>query len=407
MSIREQVGAWMPPRALCIGVAIVLTACGTSAEKAASGSITDSTSVSGDTAVRAATLTVTFTADQYALSGIEVGAIEKRNLSTIIKLNGVIDVEPSHTAVVSAPLGGYMRTAGLIPGRVVRKGQVLATLENPEFTQIQQDLLENRGRMEFLEQEFLRQEKLRAQDVNAAKTFQQVSSERNIIRARLAGLEQRLALAGIPRSATDSGRIARTANLYAPISGYIRTSNVSIGKYVSPTDVLFEIVDTRELHLALNAYEKDLGQITVGQTVRFSMASENTFNRTAKVFLIGRATGDDRAVPIHCDLSNGSGRDLLPGMYAKAWIETGTEQQLAVPTDAIVQFEGKDYIVVQTSMSNTSHAFQLVQIKKATEQQGYTGIIAAGAFDLEAARIVIKNANSVLAAIRNARDGEE
>ena len=406
MNMRGNIRVRATRRALCAAVAMVLAACGTSGEKTAAGSSDDTASAAGDSAARVAPLTVTFTPDQYTLAGIEVGGIEMRNLSTIIKLNGIIDAEPSNMAVVSAPLGGYVRTAGLIPGQVVRKGQVLATLENPEFTQIQQDFLEGKGRMEFLEQEFLRQEKLRAEDVNATKTFQQVTSERNIMRARLAGLEQRMALAGIPRSATASGTIARTANLYAPISGYIRASNVSIGKYVSPTDVLFEIVDTRELHLALNAYEKDLGQIAVGQTVRFSMASENTFNRTAKVFLIGRATGDDRAVLIHCDLAAGSGRNLLPGMYAKAWIETGTEQQLSVSTDAIVQFEGKFYIVVQTSTSNTTHAFQLVQIRKATEQEGYTGIIAAAAFDLEAAQIVVKNANSVLAAIRNAQEGE-
>lgn len=406
MNMRVQVGARVTLRALCVGVTMVMAACGTSAEKAAAGSSADTTPAARDSAARVAPLAVTFTPDQYTLAGIEVGAVEKRNLSTIVKLNGIVDAEPSKMAVVSAPLGGYVRTAGLIPGQVVRKGQVLATLENPEFTQIQQDFLEGKGRMEFLEQEFLRQEKLRAEDVNATKTFQQVASERNIMRARLAGLEQRLALAGIPKSVTASGRIVRTANLYAPISGYIRASNVSIGKYVSPTDVLFEIVDTRELHLALNAYEKDLGQIRVGQTVRFSLASENTFNRTAKVFLIGRATGDDRAVLIHCDLVAGSGRNLLPGMYAKAWIETGTEQQLSVPTDAIVQLEGKFYIVVQSSTSRTGHAFQLVQIKKATEQEGYTGIIAAVAFDLEAARIVTRNANSVLAAIRNAQDGE-
>ena len=391
---------------VCLASAILLAACSKTADK----SPTDSTAAAMASAPTDSNgvgkLTVKFTSDQYKLAGIEVGVIEQRKLSNIIKLNGMIDVEPSKTAVVSAPLGGYIRSAGLLPGQVVRQGQVLATIENPEFTQIQQEYLESKGRMEFLEQEFARQKKLRAEEVNSAKTFQLVESERKIMSARIAGLEQRMAFAGIPKSSTDGGKIARTASLFAPISGFVRISNVNIGKYASPTDVLFEIVDTRDLHLALNAYEGDLGKIKIGQTVRFSMANENSFNHTAKVFLIGQATGDDRVVPIHCHLTGGSSRDLLPGMYAKAWIETGTEQQLAVPSDAIVQLEGKDYVVVQTTQSNTEHVFQLKEIRKAMEQEGYTGIIAPEHFDMQKARIVTKNANAVLAALKSVQEGE-
>lgn len=64
---------------------------------------------------------IIFTADQYNLAGIETGEIEMRNLSNIIKLNGVIDVEPKSMASVSAPLGGYLKTAGRLPGEEIKK----------------------------------------------------------------------------------------------------------------------------------------------------------------------------------------------------------------------------------------------------------------------------------------------
>ena len=100
---------------------------------------------------------ISFTKDQYNLAGIETGEMEMRNLSNIIKLNGVIDVEPESMASVSAPLGGYIKTAGRLPGEEVKKGQVLATIENPEFIQIQQDYLESLSRLQFLEEEYNRQ----------------------------------------------------------------------------------------------------------------------------------------------------------------------------------------------------------------------------------------------------------
>lgn len=387
--------------ALVMLILCSVAACGEKEQGASA--IADTAARSADT-TRTTNLTATFSDEQYRLAGIALGAIQSRNLSSVIRLNGVIDVEPSSTAVVSAPMGGYVRSAGLLPGARVTQGQVLATLTNPEFTQLQQDYLESKGRMTFLEQEFARQQRLRREDVNAAKTFEQVASDHAVMRARIAGLEQNMQLAGIPRSAVDSGRISPVANLYAPIAGFIKSSNVSIGKYVAPTDALFEIVNTSELHLALNVYERDLERVRVGQTVRFGTADERTLDRTAEIFLVGQATGNDRIFPVHGHMNGQSALGLLPGMYVRAWLEVGAQTMPAVPVSAVVQFEGKDYIVLETSESTTEHAFRLQQVKRETEQGGYVGIALPAGFTAEGARVVVGNAFAVLAAIKNAQE---
>lgn len=396
-----------PFMGLGLSCGFLLSACG--GDKAAStGQLSDSASagVVADTAGVASTLTVTLTTEQNTLAGIVLGSVQQRSLSGIIKLNGVIDVEPTSTAVVSARLGGYVRSAGLLPGASVTRGQVLATLESPEFIQIQQEYLESKGRMLFLEQEYARQQRLRNEEVNAAKTFQQVASEFNVMRARIAGLEQKMAQAGIPRAATDSGTIAPTASLYAPISGFIKASNVSIGKYVSPTDVLFEIVNTDGLHLALDVYERDLARVRVGQTVRFATADETTLDRSARIFLVGRASGTDRVTPVHGHMTGSSARGLLPGMYVRAWVETGAALVPAVPSAALIQLEGNDYLAVEESASGAKHVYRLQQVLKVAEQGGYTGLKLPPSFDATRARIVVKNAYAVLAVIKTAQEGE-
>ncbi|WP_277014364.1 efflux RND transporter periplasmic adaptor subunit [Flavobacterium lindanitolerans] len=349
--------------------------------------------------------TITFTQDQYKLSDIQTGAIESRNLSSVIKMTGAVDAEPGSVATVSAPLGGYVKTAGLLPGQQVRQGQQLATLENSEFITMQQEYLEGIGRLEYLEQEFRRQKVLRDEDINAAKTFQQVSSELKIIKAKISGLEQQMALVGISSSALKkSGNISRTASLYAPISGFIKASNVNRGKYVAPTDVLFEIVGTNDLHLALNAFEKDMANIRPGQTVKFSLANESRYDRTAKVYLVGQATDNGKVIPVHCHLDKQSG--LLPGMYVKALLETGKEEKTAVPTDAIVQLEGADYIIIQTGMEKGAYAFKLVQVSKGVEQAGYTAIELPSSITPSQVKVVTKNAYTILSAIKNAEEEE-
>lgn len=388
------------PVLLVLGL-VCATGCG---EKARETSSTADTPARPTDSIAAATPTVTFSTEQYRLAGIELGTIQSRNLSSVISLNGVIDVEPSSTAVVSAPMGGYVRSAGLLPGARVTQGQVLATLANPEFTQLQQEYLESKGRMAFLEQEYARQQRLRREDVNSAKTFEQVASDHAVMRARIAGLEQKMQLAGIPKTAVDSGKISPMANLYAPIAGFIKSSNVNLGKYVAPTDVLFEIVNTSDLHLMLNVYERDLERVRVGQTVKFGTADERTLDRTAKIFLVGQATGNDRVFPVHGRMTTQSTRGLLPGMYVRAWIEVGTQTMPAVPVSAVVQFEGKDFIVLETGQSATEHSFRLQQIRRETEQGGYVGIVLPDGFDAQSARVVVGNAFAILAAIKNAQE---
>lgn len=349
--------------------------------------------------------TMTFTDDQYKLSDIQTGKIESRNLSSIIKMTGVIDAEPESEASVSAPLGGYIKTAGLLPGQQVKKGQLLATLENPEFIVIQQQYLESLGRLEYLEEEYKRQQELRDEDINATKTFQQVSADLKVMKAQISGLEQQMALIGISSSALKkSGSISRTANIYAPIGGYIKASNVNIGKYVAATDVLFEIMGTNNLHLALNAFEKDLGKIRPGQSVKFSLSNENRYDRTAKVFLVGQAADNNKMIPVLCRFSQETG--LLPGMYVKALLETGAEQQNAVPTDALVQLEGMDYIIVQTNQAKESYTFKLIPVSKGVEQAGYTAIELPSTVNEDELTVVTKNAYTILSAIRNAEEEE-
>ena len=171
---------------------LLLVACGnTDSEKKEAS---EESSIKEEQPVATGAKQITFTKDQYNLAGIETGAIEMRNLSNIIKLNGSIDVEPESMASVSAPLGGYLKTAGKLPGEEIKKGQVLATIENPEFIQIQQGYLESLSKLQFLEEEFNRQKKLREEDINSAKTFQQVSSDYKITQGREKAYAQQIAL---------------------------------------------------------------------------------------------------------------------------------------------------------------------------------------------------------------------
>ncbi|MEO6221400.1 MAG: efflux RND transporter periplasmic adaptor subunit [Ginsengibacter sp.] len=345
---------------------------------------------------------VTLTTEQYKVADIQLGKIEMRNLNNIIKVNGVIDVPPQNVVSISAPLGGYVKSAGLLPGHAIRKGQIIAVIENAEFIDIQQDFLESKSRLVYLSQELKRQEELRKEEINAAKTLQQASSEYNVLRAKISGLEQKLSLIGISANSVSPGRISRTSNLYSPISGYVTASNVNMGKYVQPSDVLFELANKSDMHLSLNVFEKDVRKLKPGQLIRFGLANETSYNREAKVFLIGKSTESDGTTPVHCHLNYSSDPTLFPGMYVKALIETTADNVAALPVEAIIQSEGQNFIFIQTDTAQNKVAFKMIPVVKGTEEEGFAAVTLFEDFNNN--KVVIKGAYSLLSAMKNVEE---
>jgi membrane fusion protein, heavy metal efflux system len=382
-------------KATLLFAVLLITSCGGKTE------VKTETTETKDSAVVADV--VTLTADQYKMAGIVTGTTEMRNLGSVLKVNGTIDVPPQNVVSISAPLGGYVKSAGLLPGAPVRQGQVVAVIENPQFIDIQQEYLESKSRMVFLSQELERQRELRKEEINAAKTLQQVTSDYNTMRAKISALEQKLNLIGIRPSNVSSGNIIRTSNLYSPISGYVTSSNVNRGKYVTPSDVLFEFANKNDMHLALNVFEKDVRKINPGQPIRFALANESDYRREARVFLIGKATEDDGTIPVHCHLSVSNDVALLPGMYVKALIETRSDDVPALPAEAIIQSEGKDYIFIQTDTAKGNYNFKMIPVVKGTEQEGYVSVIFPQNFPADSI-IVIKGAYALLSAMKNVEE---
>src|SRR5678815_2768148 len=73
---------------------------------------------------------VTLTGSQIQNAQLQTGTIQQKQLSSVIKVNGSIDVPPQNTVSVSVPLGGYLKSTQLLPGMHVNKGQTIAVMED-------------------------------------------------------------------------------------------------------------------------------------------------------------------------------------------------------------------------------------------------------------------------------------
>ncbi len=344
---------------------------------------------------------VELTQEQVTTVNLKLGKIEMKNLSSAIKVNGILDVPPQNLVTISAPMGGFVKNTELLQGMKVHKGQVLIVMQHPDYVQIQQDFLESKSQLEFLELDYKRQLELQKENVNAQKTVQQAKSNYESMLAKNSGLKQKLGMIGINADNLNGKNIQSTISITSPINGFVTVVNVNIGKHVNSTDVLFKIVDTEHLHAELVVFEKDIQKVKTGQRVRFSLANE-TEVRTATVYLIGKEIGNDRTVRVHCHLDK-EDASLLPGTYLSAFIEAGAQNVSALPNAAIVSFEGKDYVFV--AEKETNH-FRMVEVKKGVSELDYTEVSFEGELSLDQ-KIVINGAYDILAKLKNSEEEEE
>ena len=352
-------------------------------------------------------LTVELTPEQVLTAGIATGSVEYRTLSGTIKVNGTLDVPPQQLVSISAPMGGFLKSSELLQGKHVNKGQVIATLQDPAYIQLQQDYLEAVSQQEYLKAEYERQEELATENINARKTLQQAKANYLSMQAKAAGLKAKLKLVNINPAQVEKGDIQSAINLYAPISGYVTEVNVNLGKYVNPTDVMFEIVDTEHLHAELTIFEKDVPLLKVGQKVRFILANE-TAERMATVYLVGREIGTDRTVRVHCHLDK-EDKNLLPGMYLTAFVETKNMNLPAVPEQAVVNYEGTDYIFIVDNEEEHKEAgdhYKAIPVKTGIKELGYIELVLPKEFDITNTKVIVKGAYDLLAKLKNSESEE-
>ena len=345
---------------------------------------------------------------QLKQTEIVIGKVVKRKIGHEISVNGMIDVPPQGNISVTVPYGGFLKYTAMLPGTRLKKGQIIATVENPEFIEFQRDYLEALANNEYLKADFERQQTLNNEEVTSTKVFQKAKSSYLTNKANIQALESKLRLIGINPSSVKNGKISSVVNVYSPINGIVRDVYINTGKYFNPQDVLMDITDASDLHVELKVYEDDIPLIRMGQRIRFRLANAPNKWMEAEVFLIGNNVREDRSITIHGHLKE-KNEDLLPGMFVNANIEVEALEQYTVPEEAIVRFDSKHYIFKSLGKrkenEQTMNDFEMIEISKGNEEEGFVAIFLENKEqDIAKVEVVLKDAFNLLAKAKNSEE---
>ncbi|SKB51777.1 efflux RND transporter periplasmic adaptor subunit [Macellibacteroides fermentans] len=238
-----------------------------------------------------------------------------------VSFNGTLIVPPQNFASVTMLMGGIIRSVNLLPGSYVKKGTLLASLDNPDFISLQQTFLESQAQTEYLKSEYNRQLVLSKEEVASVKKLEQSKADYLSMKSKMEAAAAQLSLLGISTQSLLKNGITPALEIKAPVNGYIGKVKVNVGKYLNEGDILCEIINKQETLLRLTTYEKDLKDIRLGAKVWFRVNGMGTKTFEAKLISIGQEVDEtSRSLEVFAKVIS-EDANFRPGMYVTAQIE--------------------------------------------------------------------------------------
>lgn len=334
--------------------------------------------------------------------GIVVGTAASQELSFKIQLPGILTLNQNRTAHVSSLVRGKVASLAVDLGDRTDKGQVLLTINSPDFAKAQADFLQTVAKLNLSRTEYERAKMLFEEKAIEEREFLRREAEFEKLSTEVGGLGAVLHAYGMDHEQTEKliekcasrqsdGKLCELANpnlpLLAPLSGTIIFRDVIVGEHVEPEKILFTVSDLSLLWAVLDAYETDLPFINKDNRIiiQSSLYPERTWQ--GKITYISDIIDENlRTAKIRIEVKNAEGL-LKPNMYIQGVVQNraGGQKFLAVPEEAVQNLNGDKIVFVLEGQD----IFSIRQVELGNKV-GSQRIIAKG---LEAGqKIVVKGA---------------
>ena len=319
---------------------------------------------------------IRLTRDQIETMKIRFSGFSKIKINDYVSATGTLGLPPNALTSVSAKASGFIKNSNkYIEGSYVRKGVVMAYLENPEFIGHQQKYLEVSAEIVFDQQELTRQKTLVESNAGIEKNVERLQSVVNTKTATLKGLAKQIAYLGINVDELSPENIVDRIPIYAPMGGYITSIKMHNGMYVNPEMELMEIVNENHLHLELDVFEKDIAHIREAQKISYIVPALGNTVYEGEVHIIGKEFNtENKTVRIHGHLEKKRPnfiKDLF--VEAKIWLNDQTVQ--ALPEKAIIKDGASSFIYVANDKTEEAQLkFEKVMVIPGTSDKGFTSV---------------------------------
>ena len=282
--------------------------------------------------------------------------VQTRDVAGAVRAYATVVAPWTRRAYVTSRLPGRIVKLYVRPGDTVEAGQVLAEIDSLDLHTLRLDYQKTQNEFELsgkLLEALIPAAKTGSVSgqrlVEAENTQRQNQNSLDVLRAKAVGL--RVPETELSTSAEGDAPPLRLS-LASPIRGVIVHADVSVGKFVEPTEHLFEIVDTSRVWVKIGVLERDLHRVQEGQAVRVSFNGLPGKSFDTKVDKLGLLLDPQtHQGTAWAEITNSeTGPRLLPGMNGQAeFILPGRAKGLSVPTASVFSDGAERYVFVEES----------------------------------------------------------
>ncbi len=237
------------------------------------------------------------------LAEIQTVAVERRKVSTVLRMSGKIAFNETNVANITSRIPGridniYVNYTGI----KIKKGQKMVNLYSPELITAQQELLQSLKSMQTAKTPELN--KIALENVEASRE-----------KLYLWGLTKKQI-----REFENRGDTVHHMIIYSPMDGIVIKKDASEGLYVKTGTNLYTIANLSDLWVNLDAYESDISWIKSGDSVEFETETYPGEIFNGKVnFIDPIIDPKTRTVKVRVNVNN-SNLSLKPDMFVRARI---------------------------------------------------------------------------------------
>ena len=332
---------------------------------------------------------IPLTAKQVSTVDLKMGEAVEREMDATIDAKGSLVLRAQAIGDVASLMGGIVKSISVKEGQFVQKGQVVATVENTDVVSLQREYYSAAKECELARKDMERQKLLAQNGAGIKRSLQQAQKDYHVAHANMLGIGRQLAQMGISTAAVAKGKFTTAFPLRAPISGIVSEMTASLGSYADMQTPLMKIRNTQAVECDLNIFEKDLAKVKVGNRVTLNLINQPGVKLSGTVYGMNQYFNDNsKSVAVHVKLDavsvksylhsssgNNHGGKLFAGMYVSGKIATGSQQCLALPSQAIVSQDGKQYVfALNGAPSKGNYSFSRHEVTTGSSDGKYTEV---------------------------------
>ncbi|TNE73240.1 efflux RND transporter periplasmic adaptor subunit [bacterium] len=341
---------------------------------------------------------ITISKQQFENAKIETEKPEIRALSDQLHVMGSIDLPPDHRLSISVPLAGNISWLDLLPGSIIKKGQPLVRLRHSNYSELQENYLTVKSKLELAQVEFKRIQQLYNDKAVSEKSYYQAKADLDQLGASFAGIRQKLSLLGIKEEGISADNLNAEITLYSPINGYVSDVFATQGEFIQPDRSILELINPDDIHLNINIQESDIGKISEGLELTATSNAYPDSTYFGHILLVGKNLDEQRMIDVHAHFEN-KHIELIPGLFMNVTIETNKTKALSLPSESVVQFGAAQYVFKQT----TPLQFEAIKVETGKTDHEFIEILSS--FDSKD-NIVTKGAYTLLMQWKNISEEE-